>query len=60
VQETQLTDQIRLTVARLPASVVMLDWANRALSAYWEENGREEEVTLICVLLESLLEVHRS
>jgi hypothetical protein len=60
VQEAQITDQIRLTVARLPASVVMLDWANRALSAYWEENGREEEVTLICDLLDSLLEAHRS
>ena len=59
-QETQLADQIRLTVARLPASVVMLDWANRALSAYWEENGQEEEVMLICDLLESLLEAHRS
>lgn len=59
-RETRLAEQVLEAATRFPRSVVALEWANRALSAYWQENGEEEEVSLICDLLESLLEVHRS
>ena len=51
-------DEVLSVVVAAPKSVVSMDWQNRALSAYWVENGRSEEVEMICDQLESLLEAH--
>ena len=56
--EEKLGDEVLSVVVAAPKSVVSMDWQNRALSAYWVENGRSEEVEMICDQLESLLEAH--
>jgi len=56
--EEKLVDEVLSVVVAAPKSVVSMDWQNRALSAYWVENGRSEEVEMICDQLESLLEAH--
>ena len=56
--EERLADEVLSVVVAAPKSVVAMDWQNRALSAYWVENGRSDEVETICDQLESLLEAH--
>ena len=56
--EEKLVDEVLSVVVVAPKSVVAMDWRNRALSAYWVENGRSDEVETICDHLESLLEAH--